>query len=113
MRSGLLQHLILFPFLPAPAPCGGGGGRQWLTPLSNVMLLPVSRAGGRENPCHPLGNSASQLLLDQDVHNAGAAPAHSGSGDTDARQQLLPDPAAKPNPAEPTMAAYGFLSSLQ
>ena len=40
-------------------------------------------------------------------------PACSGSGDTDARQQLLPDPAAKPNPTEPAMAAYGFLCSLQ
>lgn len=75
------------------------------------MFLPMSGAGSREDPCHPLGNSASQLPPDQGVPDAGAASVLSDSGGTGAGQQLVPDPAAKTNPAEPALSACGFLCS--
>jgi len=70
MRPGLLQHLILFPVLPALAPRGGGEGRRWLRALSIEMVLPISWAGAgripdtlwgiRSHSCHQA--KVSQML---------------------------------------------------
>lgn len=72
--------------------------------------IPSWRQGGSLPPFGKFGLTAATRPRSSD---AGAAPACSGSGDSNARQQLLPDLATKPNAAEPAIVAYGFLCSLQ
>lgn len=78
------------------------------------MLLPIFQAECREDPCCPWeiwSHGCYQIEVAPAVELL--QPTVAVGRDTVFRQQLLPDSAANPEPAEPAMAACGFLCSLQ